>query len=176
MKIKFVVLLLCGVIVMSCDDSGNSTTTDIEATEIPQERKKITVKTIESIEYMDYALSSESENAIAAWDRYHELATQIGYLKKADFSFFNGDLDLLKKFIKEFKTQMPEQFQTNLIISRNAIVETELLKLNENLTIDNISREEKLSNIKALFIAFSNLNYLINKKLEGDFYNQIQPE
>ena len=71
---------------------------------------------------------------------------------------------------------MPSQFRTNPIISRNAIIETELLKLNENLTIDNISRDEKLLNIKALFISFSNLNYQINKKLEDDFYSKIQPE
>ncbi len=161
--------------VISCDDDTTSTKT-LETTENVDQNKKITAKTIEDIDYRDYALSSESESEIVTWDRYHELATQISYLKKGDFSFFNGDIELLKKFIKEFKTQMPDQFKTNLIVSRNAIIETELLKLNENLTIDNISRDEKLLNIKALFVAFSNLNYLINKKLEDDFYDKIQPE
>ncbi len=161
--------------VISCDDDTTSTKT-LETTENVDQNKKITAKTIEDIDYRDYALSSESESEIVTWDRYHELATQISYLKKGDFSFFNGDIELLKKFIKEFKTQMPDQFKTNLIVSRNAIIETELLKLNENLTIDNISRDEKLFNIKALFVAFSNLNYLINKKLEDDFYDKIQPE
>jgi hypothetical protein len=161
--------------VISCDDDTTSTKT-LERTENVDQNRKITAKTIEDIDYRDYALSSESESEIVTWDRYHELATQISYLKKGDFSFFNGDIELLKKFIKEFKTQMPDQFKTNLIVSRNAIIETELLKLNENLTIDNISRDEKLLNIKALFVAFSNLNYLINKKLEDDFYDKIQPE
>ncbi|SDG70160.1 hypothetical protein [Winogradskyella thalassocola] len=175
MKIRFIVLVLSCIMVISCDDDTNSTK-ELEITENTEQNTKITAKTIENIDYRDYALSSESQSAIVTWERYHELATQISYLKKADFSFFNGDLELLKKFINEFKTQMPDQFQTNHIISRNAIIETELLKLNENLTIDNISREEKLLNIKALFVAFSNLNYLINKKLESEFYNKIQPE
>ncbi|WP_178986268.1 hypothetical protein [Winogradskyella helgolandensis] len=175
MKIRFVVLFLSCIMVISCDDDTTSTKT-LETTENVDQNKKITAKTIEDIDYRDYALSSESESEIVTWDRYHELATQISYLKKGDFSFFNGDIELLKKFIKEFKTQMPDQFKTNLIVSRNAIIETELLKLNENLTIDNISRDEKLLNIKALFVAFSNLNYLINKKLEDDFYDKIQPE
>ena len=71
---------------------------------------------------------------------------------------------------------MPDQFKLNPILSRSAIVETDLLKLNENLTLDNIKRSEKLLSIKALFVSFSNLNYQINEKLESDFYDKIQPE
>ncbi|MBF8151519.1 hypothetical protein ITJ86_16570 [Winogradskyella sp. F6397] len=175
MNIRLVLLFLSCLMVLSCNEDTN-TTKDLETSENTSQNKKITAKTIEAITYEDYALSSEAEAEVVTWERYHELATQLSYLKKADFSFFNGDIDLLKKFIKEFDAQMPSQFRTNPIISRNAIIETELLKLNENLTIDNISRDEKLLNIKALFISFSNLNYQINKKLEDDFYSKIQPE
>ncbi|EPR72232.1 hypothetical protein ADIWIN_2732 [Winogradskyella psychrotolerans RS-3] len=175
MKIKFVLLFLCGVLVISCGEDTNSTQ-ELETTEDTEQNRKITAKTIESLNYKDYALSSESESAVVTWERYHELATQIGYLKKADFSFFNGDIELLKKFIEEFKTQMPDQFRVNPIVSRSAIVETELLKLNENLTLDNIKRSDKLLSIKMLFVSFSNLNYQINEKLESDFYDKIQPE
>tara|TARA_R110002049_G_C9101385_1_gene557046 strand:- start:955 stop:1428 length:474 start_codon:yes stop_codon:yes gene_type:complete len=157
---------------MSCGDDKKSTT-EIETTE---QNKKITAKTIENIDYNDYALSSEAEAVIVTWEKYQELDEQIGYLKRADFSFFNGDKELLKKFIGEFKTQMPEDLRTNPITSRNAIIETALLKLNENLTLDNIKRNDKLLAIKALFVAFSNLNYQINKKLERDIYDKIQPE
>ena len=175
MKTRFVLLYLCGIMVMSCGEDTN-TTQVLETTNNTEQSSKITAKTIESIGYKDYALSSESESAVVTWERYHELATQISYLKKADFSFFNGDIELLKKFVEEFKTQMPDQFKVNPILSRNAIVETDLLKLNENLTLDNIKRSEKLLSIKALFVSFSNLNYQINEKLESDFYDKIQPE
>ena len=93
MKIRFVVLVLSCVMVISCDDDNSSTKT-LETTDNTGQNKKITAKTIEDISYRDYALSSESESAIVTWERYHELATQISYLKKGDFSFFNGDLEL----------------------------------------------------------------------------------
>ena len=175
MKIISVGLLLCVLMVISCGDDKNSTIEN-ETTDNTEQNGKITAKTIESIKYDDYVLSSEAEKAIVTWEKYHELAMQISYLKRADFSFFNGDKELLKKFISEYNAQMPDDLRTNPIISRNAIIETALLKLNENLTIDNIERSEKISGIKELFVAFSNLNYLINKKLERDFYDKLQPE
>ena len=175
MKFISVGFMLCFLMVMSCGDDKNSTVEN-EETKNTEQNGKISAKTIESLKYDDYVLSSEAEKTIVSWEKYRELATQISYLKKADFSFFNGDKELLKKFISEYNTQMPDELRTNHIISRNAIIETALLKLNENLTIDNIDRSEKIQAIKDLFVAFSNLNYLINKKLERDFYDKIQPE
>ena len=99
MKTRFVLLCLCGVMVMSCGEDTN-TTEVLEVTENTELSAKITAKTIESIGYKDYALSSESESAVITWERYHELATQISYLKNADFSFLHGDIELLKKFIE----------------------------------------------------------------------------
>ena len=175
MKIISVILLLCCVMVLSCGDdkSSESQTESIENT---NQNAKITAKTIENIDYKDYALSPESEKMIVTWEKYQELAMQINYLKKADFSFFNGDKELLKKFIDEFKSQIPEEVKTNPTMSRIAIIETSLLKLNENLTIDNIERKDKITGIKDVFVAFSNLNYQINRKLERDFYDKIQHE
>ncbi|MFK7833224.1 MAG: hypothetical protein AB8B52_08105 [Winogradskyella sp.] len=175
MKITSVILGLCCLLVINCAKENNKvdTTENIEKAE---QSSRITAKAIERIDYKDYALSIEAEQAIVTWEKYQELARQLGYLKKADFSFFNGDKVLLKTFIDEFKTQLPEDLKTSPILSRNAIVETELLKLNENLTIDNIERSEKLESIKGLFEAVSNLNYQINKKLERDLYDKIQPE
>lgn len=175
MKITSVILHLCCVIVMSCGDDKNSTS-KAEIAENTEQNAKITAKTIENIDYKDYALSSEAEKVIITWERYKELAEQISYLKRADFSFFNGDKELLKKFIGEFKAQMPDELRTNPVVSRNAIIETALLKLNENLTLDNIERRDKLLGIKAIFMAFSNLNYQVNKKLERDMYDKIKPE
>jgi len=175
MKITSVILFLCCFIVMSCGNDKNGTN-EAETTEKIEQNAKITAKTIENIDYKDYALSSEAEEVIVTWERYKELAEQISYLKRADFSFFNGDKEILKKFISEFKVQMPDDLRTNPVVSRNAIIETALLKLNENLTLDNIERRDKLLGIKALFVAFSNLNYQINKKLERDIYDKIKPE
>tara|TARA_R110002050_G_scaffold133229_2_gene255658 strand:- start:7742 stop:8230 length:489 start_codon:yes stop_codon:yes gene_type:complete len=161
--------------IMGCDND-KTTTTEIEVTENTNQDKKITAKTIESIDYKDYALSPEAQAVVIPWTQYQELSKQIGFLKKGDFSFFNEDVADLQEFIKGFKASLPNEFRTNPIISRNAIIETALLKLNEYLTLDNIERKDKLLGIKEVFVAFSNLNYQINKKLERDMYNDIQPE
>lgn len=175
MKITSVILCLFGLLVIGCNSEKNNKN-NAGPTDKQEQDDRITAKTIESIAYKDYALSSEAESIIIPWEKYQELATQISYLKKGDFSFFNGDKELLKTFISEFKAQMPEELQTKHITSRNAVIETALLNLNEKLTLDNIDRDAKILGIKELFIAFSNLNYLINKKLERDFYDKIQPE
>ena len=175
MKITSIFLFLCGFMIVSCDDN-KTTTAETEVVETTNEEKKITAKTIESIAYKDYALSPEAQEEVIPWTQYQELSKQIGFLKKGDFSFFNEDVADLQKFIKGFKASLPNNFNTNPIISRNAIIETSLLKLNEYLTLDNIERKDKLLGIKEVFVAFSNLNYQINKKLERDMYNDIQPE
>lgn len=175
MKITSVILCLCFILSMSCGDDKNETS-ETETAEKAEQNTRISAKTIENIDYNDYALSPEGEQVVVSWEKHQELATQISYLKRGDFSFFNGDVELLKTFIKEFKAQLPDDLRTNPIVSRNAIVETSLLKLNERLTLDNIERKDKLIGIKELFVAFSNLNYQINKKLEHDMYVKIQPE
>ncbi|WP_179315908.1 hypothetical protein [Winogradskyella undariae] len=175
MKIRFIILCLSCILVINCDDDTKQNT-GVETTSTTDQDAKITAKTIENIQYKDFVLSNEAEDAIVTWEKYHELATQLSYLKRGDFSFFNGDIELLKKFIKEYNAQIPEVFSTNPILSRNTIIETELLKLNESLTLDNIERSEKIENIKSLFIAFSNLNDMMNKKLERDIYSKIVPE
>ena len=175
MKIGLYVINIFCFMLMSCGD-GKSTTEVIDSKNTTQ-KLTITAKAIENFDYADYALSTDSEAALSSWEKYQELAIQISYLKKSDLSFFNGDKDVLKKFIGEFKTATPIQFlDNNPIISRMVILETMLLKLNENLTIDNIDGSVKLLSIKEVLIAFSNLNYQINKKLERDIYDKIQPE
>ncbi|GGW56411.1 hypothetical protein DFQ11_101611 [Winogradskyella epiphytica] len=175
MKIKFLVLFLCGAVLLCCGDDPKSEI-KVENQEQSEGHSRITAKTIEDLKYTDYVLSSEAEDVVSTWEKYRELDTQISYLKKADFSFFNGDIELLTKFIDGFKAGLPENLKTNPIISRVAIIETALLKLNENLTLDNIKRKDKLFGIKEVLVSFANLNYQINKKLERDMFDKIQPE
>ncbi len=159
---------------MSCGD--DKSTTEISETETTNQKNVITAKAIENFKYTDYVLSSKSEKALANWEKYQELAIQISYLKKADLSFFNGEKQILKTAIDEFTATIPEQLRTNPILSRTVIVETTLLKLNENLRIANIDGRVKLMSVKDVLESFSNLNYQINKKLEFDIYDNIEPE
>ncbi|MBV7270685.1 hypothetical protein [Winogradskyella luteola] len=174
MKIGLILLSICFLMLISCGtDNAKEDKAEAETT---NQKTVITAKAIENFNYTDYVLSSGAEKAVANWEKYQELAIQINYLKKADLSFFNGDKDLLRTFIEEFKLALPTNFKTNPIISRMAIIETSLYRLNENLTLDNIDDNLKLESVKEVLIAFSNLNYQINKKLERDKYNKIKAE
>jgi hypothetical protein len=174
MKTGRVVLTIFCIILMSC--GGDKSTTEISTTEFTNQKNTITAKAIEDFEYTDYALSSKAESVIGNWEKYQELAIQISYLKKADLSFFNSEKKLLKTAIKDFKVTIPDQLRTNPILSRIVIIETTVLKLNENLSIDNIDGRAKLISVKEVLESFSNLNYQINKKLEFDVYDNIKSE
>ena len=51
-----------------------------------------------------------------------------------------------------------------------------MLKLNSLLLLDNISKNEQLQGLKEVFVAFSNLNLQINKKLEFEANNISKPK
>ena len=93
---------------------------------------------------------------------------QVGYLRNADFSFFNGEQSILITFIKDFNTTVPESIKTAPILSRITALETMLLKLNSTLRLDNIDKEAQLKATKEFLVAMSNLNFQINKKFELD--------
>ncbi|MDH7913585.1 hypothetical protein [Winogradskyella sp. SYSU M77433] len=176
MKIFLNVLCLACLLLISCGDDKNETEDIDAAKKAQQQQPLITEDAIEKFDYTDYALSSESEERLENWKKYQELAIQISYLKKADLSFFNSEKEPLKKFLDEFNKSVPKTLRTNQILSRIAILETNMLKLNENLNLDNIEDRLKLMGVKDVLEAFSNLNYQINKKLERDFYDKIKPE
>ncbi|WP_296311787.1 hypothetical protein [Winogradskyella sp. UBA3174] len=175
MKVIVVVFsIACSFLIISCDNSKTDQTSAVKNES--QTELKISAKAIEGFKYDDYALSNEGQDLVNGWEKYQELSIQINYLKKADLSFFNSDKKLLTDFISDLNENVPERLQTNSITSRVLIVETKLLKLNENLTISNITTETKLSSIKEVLVAFSNLIFQINWKLEFDVYNKIEAE
>lgn len=135
-------------------------------TEITDDSKKITPNDIESLRFEDFTLSEDSSNALENWQKYQELNEQMGYVNQADFSFFNGEKSILKTFINDFKTEMPESIKTAPIQSRITVLETKILKLNSILKLDNIDKTEQLKAVKELLIAMANLNLQINKKFE----------
>ena len=174
MRVGLILLNLCFLFLFNCGEDKPSS--ELKTEEDKAQQPVINAKAIEGFKYTDYVLSTRGENAVSAWDKYQELAIQVNYLKKADLSFFNGDKALLKGFIDTLKLKTPPILSTNPIISRTAIIETSILRLNENLTLDNIDNQLKLESVKEVLVAFSNLNYQINKKLERDFYEKIQSE
>ncbi|WP_179344733.1 hypothetical protein [Winogradskyella ursingii] len=174
MKLGQSIFQLLFFVFLSCGNDTN--VASIESPENKTQEQSITPRAIENFNYADYVLSPEAEEIVRNWEKYQELAIQIGYLKKADLSFFKGDRKLIDEFLLELKEEVPSNLETNPIESRIVILETKMLKLYDNLTLDNIDLNLQLKSIKEVLVAFANLNLQINKKIEFDFYNQIQPE
>lgn len=159
----------------SCD---NTTITKEQQTtsEKDDEKLEISTKTINAFRYDDYILSNDAKIAVSDWAKFQELSTQLTFLKKADITFFTNDKDTLKAFIKLMKETIPQTLNSKPIKSRISVLETQLLKLNNDLSLDNYAAEKKLKSIRALLVANSNVIYLINKKLEFDKNNIERPE
>jgi len=174
MRLKILLYSFVCVVIFGCKTETQSIVN--ESTTNEQASKTITKKEIENLKYNDYLLSSDATKAVIDWQKYQELNTQIDYLKAADLSFFKSDLTIITTFINDFRTEIPKKLSTNEIHSRITALETKMLKLNSLLLIDNISKNEQLEGMKEVFIAFSNLNLQINKKLEFEANNILKPE
>ena len=174
MRFYFFLYCLVCVSLMGCKtDTKNS---EIVPTIEDKQSKIITKKDIESLKYNDYGLSNDAENAVSNWQKYQELNTQMEYLKKADLSFLKSDISLITTFINDFSAEIPKAINTNEINSRITALQTKLLKLNSLLLLDNISKGDQLDGLREVFIAFSNLNLQINKKLEFEKNNISKPD
>ena len=171
-KLLFFSLLIATLIACKTDTQNPETEPSTEE----EQSKSITRKEIEGLKYNDYGLSNDAQQVVQNWQKYQELNTQIEYLKKADLSFLKSDISLITTFINDFKTEIPKALNTNEINSRITALQTKLLKLNSLLVLDNISKKEQLYGLKEVFIAFSNLNLQINKKLEFEKNNITKPQ
>ncbi len=175
MKISIALINILFLTFVSCGDNPNAQKVSVEDTN-DSEEQRISAQAVERLDYTEYALSGEAEAAVNTWEKYQEFAIQINYLKKADLSFFTSEDKLLEDFFAQLKTTIPPDLKTKPIESRLVILETKALKLRDNITLENIKISFQLNSIKEVLVAFSNLNLQINKKLEFDEYNKIQPE
>lgn len=167
-------LIACLLILNSC--KSKSEKTEVSTEETTQDEKTITATDVGKLKYTDYILSSDSQNTTLEWQKYQELQSQVSFLKKGDLSFFTNEKDTLKVFFQALKTEIPQKINTNIVQSRITVLETQTLKFNSLLKLDNISKNEKLKGIKDILISMSNLNLQINKKLELDANNINKPD
>lgn len=175
MKSLLKVYLFVGLLLCACNDAQQES---VSSADVQQEQpsKTITSDMIEGLSYDDFALSTEGQRLTESWKKYNELAIQVSYLKTADFSFFESEKSTLLEFLDQLKKSIPENLNTPAVISRVVVLETMVLKLKENLKLNIADQQTQLNHIKDVMVAFSNLNWQINKKLEKDKYSKIQPE
>ena len=112
---------------------------------------------------------------MASWQPYITIADAVESLKQADFSFFTADIEVFNSAIKDLENTIPEPIKTQSIQARVLALKTQLLKLKGLVALQAISKKEKLLAVKEVFVAFSNLNLQINKKVEKDSQNIERP-
>lgn len=160
-------LIVLGFVVLLCCKTENPNDA-ADASNSDNQTLEITAKAIEAFRFDDYQLSADAQKVISNWSKYQELSTQISFLKQADITFFAREKDTLKVFLAEIRSTVPDTINTNPIQSRLSVLDNTLLKLNNDLQLDNYAVDNKLQSIKALLIANSDLIYYINKKIEFD--------
>jgi hypothetical protein len=162
------------VLPLACKDKDSAVS---EQTAISvQEVVKITPDDIDQLSFQEYELSPQVKSIVVDWNGYEQLASSISYLRTADLSFFKSDMELIKTTMADLRIGIPRVLDTRPIQSRLSVVETMILKLQNDLTLDNISKEQQLKAIREVLVAWSNLNLTMNKKLEFESNDAQRPE
>lgn len=175
---RFIKLLVIAVLLLTACKKENK----VENEELPTEDNtvvvdslKLTKKDIAKVNYKDIGLDSKTNKVISSWQPYLNVANGIEKIKLPDFSFFNADTDLFVSSLKDLEETIPEQISTEPIKARVLVLKTMLYKFQEIESLNTSTKKDKLLAIQQVFVAFSNLNLQINKKIEKDSQTIIKP-
>lgn len=170
MSHKLFLLILGLLLFFSCDQGKNQ-----KVNQTTKDVGDLTSSDIKSIKYTDFVMGNDASKLFIDWRKFQELNIQMGYLKQGDLSFFKNERTVVKSLFDSLKVSVPDTINTKPIVSRFAVLETQSLKLHNNLSMDNIEKATKLSSVKDVLVAFGNLNLQINKKLEYDANEYLRP-
>lgn len=166
MKImKFCIYTILSVFLLQCQQSKEEIVTQETSQKI---ENTISKKEISNLNYKEYLIDQKAKKDIQLWLKYNDLNTEIERLKAADFSFFTDNAEVINSFLDELKSSLPETLNNNAIQARLLILETSFLKFESVMNVPISTKTERLSNLKSIFVAFSNLNFQINKKIERE--------
>jgi hypothetical protein len=110
------------------------------------------------------------------WNGYQQVASSVSYLQSADLTYFKTDIEELKTTLKDLREGIPTALKSNSVLSRLTVVETTFLKLQNDLTLDNISKETQLQSVADVLNAWGYLSYIMNKKIEFIENDVSRPE
>ena len=162
------------LISISCKKSIAGTQSDEISVHTDTINTDISKTDIKNLKYVDYVLSEASTEIITDWAKFFEIQAQIDVLKNANLSFFNDNSTALISLLEDFKNDIPSALNDTIIIVRLKVIESLFYRL-EDMMNYNISKEETINQIKDILIANSNLIDQINKKVEKDQQNIINP-
>jgi hypothetical protein len=157
-------------VLFSCKKT-QGTTSDTSETE----SQEITEKDISKIDYIEFLLDEKTETYTAQWVEYNQLQEVIDNIKSGDMSFLYNNKGVIDSTLVEFKQNIPEILNTPSVNARINAFETKMLKLESLSNLSTTSKQELLLVIEDFFVAFSNLNLQMNKKIEFDNQNILKP-
>jgi len=172
-SVKYLLILIIAIAVVGCQN--NKAPKAMVETDEQIAARTISEKDIARIDFIEFGLSENSQEATADWQKYNELQEQIEFLKKGDLNFFKGETELIKTFTKELRSEMPKAIKTKEISARMTTLDTKIQKLNSLLRLNGSSKQQKLLAIEEVLIGFRNLKLQINKKFEFDKNNVVRP-
>lgn len=172
MKNLFIILFCC-VLSVSCKNEKDQNVD----TDQSKQKDSLAIKKedINTINYIDIGLDAKTNNIMSTWQAYQTLADAVKSLKQADYSFFNSDIEVFKTAIKDLEATIPTVIKTPSIEARVLAFKTKLLNLKDLKNLNYFKKKDVLFASKEVFVAFSNLNLQINKKLEKDSQNIEKP-
>lgn len=153
------------LLILSC--SQNKQETSADNTEVSQE-VVLSKEAIASLRLTEYVLDAKAEKTLSTWQKYNELEGLVSDVKNVDLTFFKDNKEVLKSFLDDLKSTIPESINTPAIQARLKIVETMGYKLEDQVMLSQPKQADVLVAIKSFLEAVSNLNFQINKKLERD--------
>lgn len=167
MSLKFYIPFCFLALLISCKDSAQKTLEDTNNSN-KQPTQIITQTDIAKLKYIDFRLDTKAEKLIETWDAYTQLQQLIKNIKQAKFTELKDNNKVLKTLVNDLKRKSPTHLKSSPISARIMVLETKLFKLESLVNLPNINKKELGATIKELLLAFSNLNFQINKKMEKD--------
>ncbi|WP_298550178.1 hypothetical protein [uncultured Algibacter sp.] len=165
MHIKILTLLSFLILFSAC----KKTQEDVSENQIEQNKSHEIAETdISNLKYVEYILDFKTEDIIEDWQEYVQLEEIITNIKKGDLVYFKDNEKVIQLLLKELKQNIPAPLKSESINSRILVLETKLLKLESLSNLTTTSKEELLDSIKEFLVAFSNLSFQMNKKVEFD--------
>lgn len=165
--------ILLGFLILNCTSSSEKKNVENTSTNKVNLLKK---ESISKLKFNDIILDNSAKKLTQEWKSYALINEAILDLKNFKFSFFTKEKDIFNTTLIELKTTIPEALNSQPIKSRVLVLQNQLYRFQEELTIKKQLRKDDIVFIKDVFVALSNLNLQINKKLEKEAQQILKPQ
>ena len=167
--------LLCFVLLIfvSCKSDKKE---DSQKNILSKNPKYLTEDMISKIKFEEFVLDKKAQIIAENWSAYQIIVTAIDNSKRLNYDFFIKNDEEFNTTFTELNKNIPEAFDTQPIKARLLVLQTQMYRLKDELAFRPRLLKDDVIYLKEVYEAFSNLNLLINKKLEREAQIIEKPE